>query len=131
MNSLFKFSYLPKQLSQLSTWVLSKGLQVLASPITFLFKCAFVPDFYLTIYVHIFRHFVDFMHAHLPSTNDCQKSLCHFTAAKIQYAFLHKMPFYTTVFLHYCHLTPLLIYTTAFLHYCQNTGEPLACPKQT
>ena len=80
--------------------------------------------FNLTIYAHIFRHFVDFIYANLPFTNDCQKSACHFTDAKIQYAFLHTMPFYTTAFLHYCLLTPLPIYTTAFLHYCQNTGEP-------
>ena len=62
--------------------------------------------------------------AKLPFINDCQKSVCHFTDAKIQYAFLHKMPFYTKAFLHYCLLTPLPIYTTAFLHYCQYTGEP-------
>ena len=64
------------------------------------------------------------LYAKLPFINDCQKSVCHFTDAKIQYAFLHKMPFYTTAFLHYCLLTPLPIYTTAFLHYCQYTGEP-------
>ena len=64
------------------------------------------------------------LYAKLPFINDCQKSVCHFTDAKIQYAFLHKMPFYTTAFLHYFLLTPLPIYTTAFLHYCQYTGEP-------
>ena len=84
--------------------------------------------FDLTIYACIFRHFVEFIYASLPSTNDCQKSVCHFTDAKIQYAFLHKMPFYTTAFLHYCLLTPLPIYTTAFLHYCQYTGEPSEGP---
>ena len=84
--------------------------------------------FDLTIYACIFRHFVEFIYASLPSTNDCQKSVCHFTDAKIQYAFLHKMPFYTTAFLHYCLLTLLPIYTTASLHYCQNTGEPFFAP---
>ena len=74
--------------------------------------------FDLTIYVHIFRHFVDFMHAHLPSTNDCQKSLCHFTAAKIQYAFLHHclftlLPFNTTANLHHCLFTLLPKYRRA------------------
>ena len=54
--------------------------------------------FDLTIHAHIFRHFVDSIYANLPSFNDCQKSLCHFTDAKIQYALLHKMPFYNTAF---------------------------------
>ena len=80
--------------------------------------------FDLTIYACIFRHFAEFVYASLPSTTDCQKSVCHFTDAKIQHAFLHKMPFYTTAFLHYCLLTQLPIYTTAFLHYCQNIGDP-------
>ena len=81
--------------------------------------------FDLIIHAHIFRHFVDSIYVNLPSFNDCQKSLCHFTDAKIQYAFLHEMPFYTPAFLQYCLLTPLPIYTTAFLHYCQYTGEPM------
>ena len=36
--------------------------------------------------------------ANLPFTNDCQKSACQFTDANLQYAFLHKMSFYTTGF---------------------------------
>ena len=71
--------------------------------------------FDLTIYACIFRHFLEFIYASLPSTNDCQKSVCHFTDAKIQYAFLHKMPFYTTANLHYCLFTLLPIYRRAHL----------------
>ena len=71
--------------------------------------------FDLTIYACIFRHFVEFIYASLPSTNDCQKSVCHFTDAKIQYAFLHKMPFYTTANLHYCLFTLLPKYRIAHI----------------
>ena len=49
----------------------------------------------------------------LPFINDCQKTVCQFTDAKIQYAFLQ-----------YCLFTDMPFYTTAFLHYCQNTVQP-------
>ena len=49
----------------------------------------------------------------LPFINDCQKTVCQFTDAKIQYAFLQ-----------YCPFTDIPFYTTAFLQICLFTLLP-------